>query len=169
MEDDRAQVDLGVAVDVEERLEEEAQKVPKRRFVGRRQAAEAATNSEANGSVDNKRTIQGTALRHNTQGLLTFDSLKVSKNSSDIEPSPARNTQRPSHQRRHRTPAPELLLRTPQDYTSNTDKWLEEGCSADARRLAAVRHHDFRHPHAVLPWNRDLDYGRCDLWSMLYR
>jgi hypothetical protein len=34
MEDDRAQVDLGVAVDVEERVEEEAQKLPKRRSWG---------------------------------------------------------------------------------------------------------------------------------------
>lgn len=43
MEDDRAQVDLGIAVDVEERLEEEAaQRQPKKRFVGRRQADAAA-------------------------------------------------------------------------------------------------------------------------------
>lgn len=58
MEEDRAQVDLGVAVDVQERLEDEAQRLPKRRFVGRRQAAEAAVNAEAIGT-DSKGTIQG--------------------------------------------------------------------------------------------------------------
>ena len=60
MENDRAQVDLGIAVDVEERLEEEAQRLPKRRFVGRRQAAEAAANGEAN--RDSNGTIQGMSL-----------------------------------------------------------------------------------------------------------
>lgn len=50
MEEDRAQVDLGVAVDIEEKLEETAAKrQPKKRFVGRRQAAEAASK---NGSVE---------------------------------------------------------------------------------------------------------------------
>lgn len=60
MEEDRAEVDLGVAVDVEERLEEvAAQRQPKKRFVGRRQAAEAATKNGTNSSVEDSGTIQG--------------------------------------------------------------------------------------------------------------
>ncbi|KAJ5054902.1 uncharacterized protein L3040_001164 [Drepanopeziza brunnea f. sp. 'multigermtubi'] len=50
MEEDRAQVDLGIAADVEEQQEEAiaAQRHPKKRFVGRKQAAEAAMRNEAN-------------------------------------------------------------------------------------------------------------------------
>ena len=61
MEEDRAQVDLGVAVDVEERLEEAAaqQRQPKKRFVGRRQAAEAALKNGPNSSVEDSGAIQG--------------------------------------------------------------------------------------------------------------
>jgi hypothetical protein len=59
MEDDRAQVDLGVAVDVEERLEEAAaQRQPKKRFVGRK-AAEAASRIGANGNVEDSGAIEG--------------------------------------------------------------------------------------------------------------
>merc|ERR1711939_293254 len=60
MEEDRAQVDLGVAVDVEEQIEEAAaaQRLPKKRFVGRRQAAEAALKNESNGSVEESGAIQ---------------------------------------------------------------------------------------------------------------
>ena len=62
MEEDRAQVDLGVAVDVEEQIEEAAaaQRLPKKRFVGRRQAAEAALKNESNGSVEESGAIQST-------------------------------------------------------------------------------------------------------------
>jgi hypothetical protein len=59
MEDDRAQVDLGVAVDLEERLEEAAvQRQPKKRFVGRR-AAEAASSSGTVGNQEHKGAIEG--------------------------------------------------------------------------------------------------------------
>jgi len=59
MEEDRAEVDLGVAMDVEERLEEAAaQRQPKKRFVGRKQAAEAALRSGANESVEDSGAIQ---------------------------------------------------------------------------------------------------------------
>jgi len=58
MEDDRAQVDLGVAVDIEARLEEAAaQRQPKKRFVGRR-AAEAASSSGSNGNVNHNGAIE---------------------------------------------------------------------------------------------------------------
>ncbi len=60
MEEDRAEVDLGVAVDIEEKLEEAAaQRQPKKRFVGRRQAAEAASKNAANASVQESGAIQG--------------------------------------------------------------------------------------------------------------
>jgi hypothetical protein len=59
MEDDRAQVDLGVAVDMEERQEESAAlRQPKKRFVGRRQAAEAGTKDSRNGNTESSGTIQ---------------------------------------------------------------------------------------------------------------
>jgi hypothetical protein len=65
MEDDRAEVDLGIAVDVEERLEEEAaaHRQPKKRFVGRRQANEAASRSIASGAVGGSSAIQGKSLK----------------------------------------------------------------------------------------------------------
>jgi 2-(3-amino-3-carboxypropyl)histidine synthase len=59
MEDDRAQVDLGIAVDVEERSEEAAaQRQPKKRFVGRR-TAEAATRSGRDENVQHSGAIEG--------------------------------------------------------------------------------------------------------------
>lgn len=60
MEEDRAQVDLGIAADIEERQEEvAAQRQPKKRFVGRRQAAEAASRNGANASVEDSGAITG--------------------------------------------------------------------------------------------------------------
>ncbi|TQS31307.1 hypothetical protein Golomagni_08414, partial [Golovinomyces magnicellulatus] len=63
MEDDRAQVDLGIAADIEESQmaqatpsttesvsEEAAVKIPKKRFVGRRAAAEAAAKNGVAGT-----------------------------------------------------------------------------------------------------------------------
>ncbi|EHK98434.1 putative Diphthamide biosynthesis protein 1 [Glarea lozoyensis 74030] len=58
MEKDRAEVDLGVAVDVEEKFKESAaQRQPKRRFVGRRQAAEAASKNGST-SIEDSGAIQ---------------------------------------------------------------------------------------------------------------
>jgi 2-(3-amino-3-carboxypropyl)histidine synthase len=62
MEDDRAQVDLGLAVDVEERLEEAAiQRQPKKRFVGRR-AVDAASSSATNVNQEHNGAIEGKKL-----------------------------------------------------------------------------------------------------------
>jgi 2-(3-amino-3-carboxypropyl)histidine synthase len=59
MEDDRAEVDLGIAVDIEERQEEAATlRQPKKRFVGRR-AAEAASKNSAGSNVESSGTVQG--------------------------------------------------------------------------------------------------------------
>lgn len=59
MEDDRAQVDLGIAAEIEERQEEVAQRQPKKRFVGRRQAADAASRNGANSNVEDNGAVQG--------------------------------------------------------------------------------------------------------------
>jgi 2-(3-amino-3-carboxypropyl)histidine synthase len=68
MEEDRTQVDLGVGVDVEEKLEEAAaQRQPKKRFVGRRQAGEAASRNGANASVEESGAVQGSYPRYNKE------------------------------------------------------------------------------------------------------
>jgi len=61
MEDDRAQVDIGIAADVEEAQLEEpvTQKLPKKRFVGRRRADLAASKNGTASSVENTGAIQG--------------------------------------------------------------------------------------------------------------
>ena len=60
MEEDRAQVDIGVAVDVQDGLEEApSQRQPKKRFVGRRQAAEAASSNASSNGDGNTGAIHG--------------------------------------------------------------------------------------------------------------
>lgn len=52
MEDDRAQVDLGIAADIESQdTPEPALRQPKKRFVGRRTAAQTAASKSEAGSV----------------------------------------------------------------------------------------------------------------------
>lgn len=61
MEEDRAQVDLGGAVDAELGLEnQQEQKQPRKRFVGRKEAAERAEKrSDTNGTIEDSGAIQG--------------------------------------------------------------------------------------------------------------
>ena len=60
MEEDRAEVDLGIAIDIEEKIEEAAaQRQPKKRFVGRKQAAEAALKNGGNGVVGEGSAVTG--------------------------------------------------------------------------------------------------------------
>ena len=61
MEDDRAQVDLGIAADLEEnQVPENVVKQPKKRFVGKRAATSAAAKaSSANSSIEESGAIQG--------------------------------------------------------------------------------------------------------------
>ena len=65
MEDDRAQVDIGIAADIEESHAETVQapvKQPKKRFIGRRAAAEVGARSAAGtGSGPDGGAIQGMA------------------------------------------------------------------------------------------------------------
>lgn len=60
MEEDRAEGNLGIAADLPENEEPVVQRVPKKRFIGRRQAAELALNgpaTDAAPSIEN--SIQG--------------------------------------------------------------------------------------------------------------
>ncbi len=63
MEEDRVQVDLGIAADLEAaHISQNAIKQPKRRFVGRRTAAEAAaksTEGQVASSIEDSGAIQG--------------------------------------------------------------------------------------------------------------
>lgn len=75
MEEDRAQVDLGVAADIEQLQNAQAvPKQPKKRFVGRRAAAETAAGRNGSGStnIEDSGSIQGKSrlLRHAHQDLL---------------------------------------------------------------------------------------------------
>ncbi|RFU25725.1 hypothetical protein B7463_g10610, partial [Scytalidium lignicola] len=59
MEDDRAQVDLGLAADIEESLREPApQRQPKKRFVGRRQVTEAVSRNATSDRVEDSNAIE---------------------------------------------------------------------------------------------------------------
>ena len=72
MEDDRVQVDLGIAAEIEEvQIAEDAIKQPKKRFVGRRTAAEAAAAKAGSGgpSIEDSGAIQGTS---ETRSQLTW-------------------------------------------------------------------------------------------------
>ena len=65
MEDDRAEVDLGKAVDIEDASEEPAViRQPKKRFVGRKQAAEAASRNGTIAAVDDSSAIQGESSKN---------------------------------------------------------------------------------------------------------
>ena len=61
MEDDRAQVDLGIAADLEEnQVPENVVKQPKKRFVGKRAATSAAAKAgSTNSSIEESGAIQG--------------------------------------------------------------------------------------------------------------
>lgn len=60
MEDDRAEVDLGIAADIEaSQAPEPVVRQPKKRFVGRRTATEASSKSGAGNSIEDAGAIQG--------------------------------------------------------------------------------------------------------------
>lgn len=61
MEEDRAQADLGEAVDAESGAEkQEKLKQPRKRFIGRKEAAERAEKrGDTNGTIEDSGTIQG--------------------------------------------------------------------------------------------------------------
>jgi 2-(3-amino-3-carboxypropyl)histidine synthase len=99
MEEDRAQVDLELAVGVEERLEEEkeeeAQRQPKRRFVGRNQAAEAARKNGASAPVEESDAIQGRLPGKAFQPkLMIVFSCEAKTNTPNLESGPSRDLER---------------------------------------------------------------------------
>lgn len=61
MEKDRAQADLGEALDAEfEAEKQEKQKQPKKRFIGRKEASERAEKrNDTNGTIEDSGAIQG--------------------------------------------------------------------------------------------------------------
>lgn len=61
MEDGRAQVNLGQAIDAElQAVPEETPKQPKKRFIGRRAAAERAEQkTSANANIEESSAVQG--------------------------------------------------------------------------------------------------------------
>jgi 2-(3-amino-3-carboxypropyl)histidine synthase len=61
MEDDRVQVDLGIAADIEEAhvSSKITQKQPKKRFIGRRTADASATTGETGSSTQDAGAVQG--------------------------------------------------------------------------------------------------------------
>ena len=61
MEQDRAQADVGKAVDAELIAEnQQKQKQPRKRFIGRKEAAERAeTRADINGTIEDSGAIQG--------------------------------------------------------------------------------------------------------------
>ena len=62
MEEDRVQADLGIAAEIEEKqIQENAVKQPRKRFVGKRAAGEAAKSSSGATSIEDSGTIQGTS------------------------------------------------------------------------------------------------------------
>lgn len=62
MEEDRAQTDLGVTRDLDFGAEkQETQKQPRKRFIGRKEAAERAEKrGDPNGTIEDTGAIQGT-------------------------------------------------------------------------------------------------------------
>jgi hypothetical protein len=89
MEDDRLQVDVGMAVDIEEKQEETAaQRQPKKRFVGRRQAAEAASRNGSNGNVEDGSAIQGDLSPFLIVCPLKERSCNSKENAANLESSP---------------------------------------------------------------------------------
>lgn len=59
MEDDRAETDLGIAAEIEEKQAEAAQRQPKKRFVGRKQAAEADSRNGVYSNVEATGAVRG--------------------------------------------------------------------------------------------------------------
>lgn len=71
MEADRSEADIGVAVDAEfEAQKEEKPKQPRKRFVGRRAAAE--TKGDSTGAIEESGAVQGLYRRQRSfQGVVT--------------------------------------------------------------------------------------------------
>jgi len=88
MEQDREEVDLGIAADIVKSQAEKAPKQPKKRFVGRRQAAEAASRNGADALQESSKEIQGLASNLTNENLiLTAISVIIEAHTANLEPS----------------------------------------------------------------------------------
>lgn len=119
MEEDRAQVDLGIAVDVEEQIEEAAaaQRQPKKRFVGRKQATEAALKNEQTKAVRESGAIQGKIARYTW--MMDARNTELSQYQSQEEPlePSTRSLPRSSTTQTSMPPSPSFLRTTPSRFT----------------------------------------------------
>ena len=94
MEEDRAQADLGEVLDAEFGAErQEKQKLPKKRFIGRKEAAERAEKrSDTNGTIEDSGAIQGVQrASKNVCETLKLCSCTTKKDGQSAQPSPFRN------------------------------------------------------------------------------
>jgi len=93
----RAQTDLGEDVDAElDADKQEKSKHPRKRFIGRKTAAERAErNGGSNGTIEDSGAIQGLLdMFEINLSHLTIYSCSAEKNSPSSEPSPSQDTQR---------------------------------------------------------------------------
>ena len=101
MEEDRAQADLGEAVDAEIGSEKrEKQKQPRKRFIGRKEAAERGEKSgDTNGTIEDSGNIQSTQRgRTSSSKMLTFLSCATKKDGQSAQPGSFRDPQRSRNQ-----------------------------------------------------------------------
>lgn len=167
MENDRAETNLGVADIQAEEVSQPRQ--PKKRFVGRRQAAENAAKNGASLGIEDSGAIQGMkSLRIYRSKTDPVHSRSTTKNRKNFEPSAPRNIERRSYQRCYRFIAIQLFLRNSQDHPSNPHEWLQESRPSNARGSFALCNYHIRYPYTILSWDRDADYGRCHIRRMLY-
>ena len=123
MEGDRAQADLGEAVNAELDAEkQEKQRQPKKRFIGRKEAAERAEKrADTDATIEDSRALQGMQLPWKSADVvLTSCSCTIKKDCKSAQPYSSRGSQRSRNQRCHISSAPELLLRNTQDNTPYT-------------------------------------------------
>ena len=101
MEEDRTQADLGEAVDAEIRAENrEKQKQPRKRFIGRKEAAERGEKKgNTSGTIEDSGNIQSTQRALNVfEQILTFLSCATKKDGQSAQPSSFRYPQRSRNQ-----------------------------------------------------------------------
>lgn len=96
MEDDRAEVDLGIAADIEaSQAPEPVVKQPKKRFVGRRTAAEASSKNSTGSAIEDAGAIQGMFLiLSSAKDLLILGSGPTKKGAQAPESSTSRDLER---------------------------------------------------------------------------
>ena len=120
MEEERAQADLGEAVDAELSAENpQRQNQPRKRFIGRKEAAERAEKrGNPNSTIEDTGAIQGMErVSSSTNRSLTLLSCPTKEDGSSAQPSSSRNPPRFRDQRCHIASPSKLLLRNTQDNT----------------------------------------------------